>query len=156
VWHTLTAICVVAEEQLMSSDRLSEQRGWRRLGMVVFLMLAAAAGIAGLLVNWSTANSFTGGRDMAEDALQRFAPVRRYLLQRGVRQAGYTRGERTVDISQGGPFFRAQYALIPVVIWPDANREYVIGDSAAPDVPAQLNLAPVVDFGNGLVLLRHR
>lgn len=140
----------------MSNDRLSDQGGWRRLGMVAFLTLAAAAGIAGLLVNCSAANSFTGGRDMAGDALQRFAPVRRYLLQRGVRQAGYTRGERTVDINQGGPLFRAQYALIPVVVWPDANRDYVIGDSASQDAIAQLNLAPVEVFGNGLVLLRHR
>ena len=110
----------------MSRDGLSGRAGWRRRGMVAFVSLASAAGVAGLLLKWSAANSFTGGRDMADDALRRFAPVRRYLLQRGVRQAGYTRGASTVDMDQGGPFYRAQYALIPVIVWPDVNREYVI------------------------------
>ena len=140
----------------MSGDRLSPRGEWRRLAMLAFVTLASAAGVAGLLVRWSEANSFTGGRDMAGDALQRFAPVRRYLVQRGVRQAGYTRGTKTVDMDQGGPFYRAQYALIPVVLWPDIDREFVIGDSAAPDALARWNLAPVEDFGNGLVLLRRR
>jgi hypothetical protein len=129
---------------------------WRRLGTVAFVTLAAAAGIAGLLTDLTGENSFTGGRDMAEEALQRFAPVRRYLLQRGVRQAGYTMGASAMDMDQGGPFYRAQYALIPVVVWPDVNREYVVGEAAAKDVLAQLKLAPVEDFGNGLVLLRRK
>jgi hypothetical protein len=119
-------------------------------------MFAAAAGIAGLLAVLGTENAFTGGRDMAADAIRRYAPLRQYLLKRGIRDTGYTSGEPTVDIHRGGAFFRAQYALSPEVVWPDIDREYVIGDSVSQDALERLQLRPVEDFGNGLLLLRRR
>jgi hypothetical protein len=133
-----------------------DSRDWRALALAGLFLVAAASGIAGLLVSLGGENTFAGGHDMAADAVRRYAPVRNVLLRRGIREIGYTSGARTVDLYRGGAFFRAQYALTPEVVWPNIEREYVVGDSISPDAPGRLKLQVVEDFGDGLLLLRRR
>ena len=133
-----------------------DSRDWRALALAGLFLVATASGIAGLLVSIGAENTFTGGHDMAADAVRRYASMRRLLLRRGIREIGYTGGARTVDLYRGGAFFRAQYALTPEVVWPNIDREYVVGDSISPDALERLKLQVVEDFGDRLLLLRRR
>jgi hypothetical protein len=133
-----------------------DSRDWRALALAGLFLVATASGIAGLLVSLGAENTFTGGHDMAADAVRRYAPMRHLLLSRGIREIGYTSAARTVDLYRGGAFFRAQYALTPEVVWPNIDREYVVGDSISPDALERLKLQVVEDFGDRLLLLRRR
>jgi hypothetical protein len=116
------------------------------------LTLAAAAGIAGHLKLLFDANRATGGHDITTGSRSRFEPLRGALSEMGVRSVGYVGSQAGETAS----FYYAQVALLPVVVWPDARRPWVVGDAAPAASLAKLNLIEVRNFGNGLRLLRRR
>jgi len=120
--------------------------------MAMVLTFAAVVGIAGHFKWLSDTNRWTGGRDIVTESRNRFAPLRKFLVETGAGSVGYVSRQTGDDAS----FFRAQAALAPVVVWRDARRPFVVGDAAPPAILSKFNLAVVRNFGNGLQLLRRQ
>jgi hypothetical protein len=85
--------------------------------------------------------------DVAQRSDQRFGALKTLLPARGV--IGYT-GEP--GAMARADYYRAEYALAPLVVDDSVNHALVLANFPDSTLPAQANLRLVKDFGNGIAL----
>jgi len=139
--------------------------GWSRgfhldrpaIGILLLLLYSAATDARWLYQTFRIAGSLPP-TDEVTAYESRFRELKAWLPKPGV--VGYfdgvASGSSTIDDSKR--FFLAQYAVAPTLVVRDRYPELVIGnlrlgmDSVR--IPSELQL--VRDFGNGLLLMKHR
>jgi hypothetical protein len=134
---------------------MDDHRRLRTLAAVTLLVLFAGAGSLRSL--WRTAPELWSRR--APDPVtvndRRFAPVLRALPAHGV--VGYLSSlpsDKLFNSALGvAHFYLTQYALSPVIVVNDANRELVVADAyRGRRIAAPPPLVLLRDFGNGVAL----
>jgi hypothetical protein len=85
--------------------------------------------------------------DVAQRSDQRFATLKPFLPARGV--IGYI-GESGAPAR--GDYYRAEYALAPLVVDDSLNHPMVLANFPDSPLPAPTNLQLVKDFGHGVAL----
>ena len=145
--------------------RIAVSPGWARgfhldrpaVGILLLLLYSAATDARWLYHTVRTAQSLPA-IDEVTAYEHRFRELKAWLPRRGV--VGYFDGVRsgTPTIDGSKRFFLAQYAIAPTLLVRDRDAELVIGNlplgTDLVRIPPELEL--VHDFGDGLLLLKHR
>ncbi len=124
------------------------------LAIILFMAVLALGTIAGYhsVLQRNPVNA--DGITISE---QRLEALRGLLPKRGI--VGYL-SDTGAAMENARSYYLTAYALAPVVVAADANREWVVANFASPSaiskIAAANGLTVARDFGNGIALLRRK
>lgn len=133
--------------------------------------LAAKTGVAVLILfallsnlHWLLRGAFDPDfprRDRISQYERRFEGLKKILPTHGV--VGYLSHRQAQDIrfdAGTAEFYLTQYALAPLIVMYSPERDLVIGNFGAsrvdPEIFEDRDLTLIKDFGNGVMLFRHK